>query len=343
MRRVFFCFLGLFCSVVQLYAQIEHEGVSYKYSSDYGGLEVIKSLSGHYSGDIVIASEVYYGGRQQPVVSIVPYAFMEDSITSVIIPETVNHIGLMAFWDCDYLLKVYCKREEPVDISYDKIFGSITKKVGTLYVSESAREQYKHATLWGSFSNITGNNNTKPYYTITFSCPEGVALMVNGKVLEIWNEPIDRDFEEGDTVSVQVLTSYKDHHLRYEGVVGDFVVDGEHVESQLEDLTYTFNDIRNNHHVYVSIAFFPFYFSVNQTDQGSFTMKQEEGTDIQIKVEPKDGYEVEQFVITSIGTYRDYTDRPDMWLDSGFNVWFSNTDGDRTLTIRYKRKEAGNE
>ena len=342
MNRVIICIIALLLFACDLYAQFESEGVSYKYSSEYGGLEVIKSLSGHYTGDIVIAPEVFYGGRNQPVVSIAMEAFRYDSITSVVIPETVENIGYMAFGNCDYLLKVYCKREEPIDISVNPVFGSITSKLGMLYVSGSARERYKHAPRWGSFKNITGNNNTKPYYTIMFSCPYMMDLVVNGKYMKVGETPVDKDFEEGSNITIEVLITYEESYIGDNVIRAEFMVDGKYVESQQDNLIYTLSDVRDNHDIYVNIAPIPRYISINETDNGSFTIKQEDNVYFRVKVEPQENYEVEELVLSESGDRHSYyTNSPDMWTNYNFYIWGETAGPDKKLTVRYKRKEGG--
>jgi hypothetical protein len=341
MNRVILCIIALLLFVSDLYAQFEYEGVSYKYSSEYGGLEVIKSLSGHYAGDIVIASEVFYGGRKQPVVSIGKKAFKDDSITSVVIPETVENIGYMAFGNCDYLLKVYCKREDPIDISDNPVFGAFTKKLGTLFVSASARERYKHAPSWSAFSNITGNNNTKPYYNIKFSCSRSLTLVINGDSIKVGGVPVDKDFEEGEDITIQIPSLYEGSYIENVFVCRGFMIDGKHVESQQDNLTYTLFDIRDNHNIYVDITPLPRYIYINETDNGSFTIKQEDNVYFRVKVEPNENYEVEEFVISEGALNYYYTNRPDLWTNYNFNIWGETAGTEKTLTVRYKRKEGG--
>ena len=75
------------------------DGITYMLSSNK--LWVASPENGDYEGDIVIPSEIKYGGKQYTVQGIFSYAFCYDrSLTSVSLPNTITEIGINAFLDC---------------------------------------------------------------------------------------------------------------------------------------------------------------------------------------------------------------------------------------------------
>ncbi|MGE4569455.1 MAG: leucine-rich repeat domain-containing protein [Bacteroidales bacterium] len=60
-----------------------------------------------YRGDIVIPSHVSHNGITYPVVTIGASAFQESAVTSVVLPEGVRAIALLAFDNCENLKTVH--------------------------------------------------------------------------------------------------------------------------------------------------------------------------------------------------------------------------------------------
>ena len=336
-------FIGLMFGSSEICAQFEYEGISLRYSSDYSGLEVIKSLSGSYSGDVVIPSEAPYSNKKYPIKSIASTAFNGDSITSITIPATIEHIGVAAFYDCDYLQKVYCLGEEPVYFNVVGFFGPFTTKLGTLYVPSAAREKYMNAVQWSDFYNITGNNNTKPYHSITFNTSTEAAIMIDGNLIKLRGIPIRKDFEEGDDVTIEIFPKYCDYEflnsMEYEGYIDKVLIDRDDITDQLSDNTFIIHNIQKDHHFNITISPYPPLFYINQSKEGSFSIAQQYETYFQLKLEPADGYEVDSVLINS----RDETNYVDNW--SEYNYYLGgyggllNSDAHQTLTVRFRRKE----
>lgn len=66
-----------------------------------GGVSQSTYYKNHYSGDVVIPSEVAYEGNTYTVTSIDDYAFcVSENLTSVTIPNSVTSIGESAFYNC---------------------------------------------------------------------------------------------------------------------------------------------------------------------------------------------------------------------------------------------------
>lgn len=80
-------------------------------------------------------------------------AFAETGLESVVIPATVNTIGVNVFW-CSYDLKeVTVKNPEPVWISWC-VFTGTSREKGTLHVPQGCLDVYRNASEWNMFQEI---------------------------------------------------------------------------------------------------------------------------------------------------------------------------------------------
>lgn len=80
-------------------------GICYYLYSETNTAEVTKSAN-PYTGDIYIPSTVTYDGKTYTVTSIDSWAFSEQNITSVSLPNTLYNIGSNAFYKCTNLQRV---------------------------------------------------------------------------------------------------------------------------------------------------------------------------------------------------------------------------------------------
>lgn len=100
------------------------------------------------------------------------------TLTFISIPEGVTSIGDWAFDSCSSLTSVVCYAEK-VPYLGNYVFSSVPTGKASLYVPESALEDYKAETQWNSFrmilpleeiplgiSNIEADDSNAPYYTL---------------------------------------------------------------------------------------------------------------------------------------------------------------------------------
>lgn len=71
----------------------------------------------------------------------------------IIIPESVIVIGNRAFFFCENLVKVTCKRKTPPIVGLN-IFHPYSLRHGTLHVPKGSIEAYRKDPFWGKFSTI---------------------------------------------------------------------------------------------------------------------------------------------------------------------------------------------
>ena len=107
------------------------------------------------------------------VTSIGESAFEDcHGLTSIEIPNSVTSIGNSAFYGCSGLTSVICKATS-VPSTGSAVFYNVPQSSATLYVPNSALENYKTTTPWNDFGNI------KPFDFINGSCGENVNFILN--------------------------------------------------------------------------------------------------------------------------------------------------------------------
>ena len=112
------------------------------------------------SNPLVFAEHLYLNGDEvkelvipDNTTSINKYTFIRCPITSLTIPESVNNIGVGAFWYCTKLSNVYCFAENVPQIdSHAFVLSSIDK--ATLHVPANSVDEYKSTSPWNKFKEI---------------------------------------------------------------------------------------------------------------------------------------------------------------------------------------------
>ena len=138
MKKLFTLFLALAASVGTLFAVNGTCGANLTWDLTDGVL----TISG--SGDM--AHWEWEGD--------VPWYSYHESITTVIIGDSVTGIGYLAFYGCIGLTSVTCKAVVPPTCGGDP-FAKVEKSI-PLYVPENSVYAYKVATEWENFTNIQG-------------------------------------------------------------------------------------------------------------------------------------------------------------------------------------------
>jgi len=99
------------------------------------------------------------------VISIGDAAFICSDLISVTIPNSVTSIGVDAFRNCNNLLKVISKIENPFNLRSDA-FSKNTLYNGTLYVPTGTIEKYKSTSGWNQFTFISDKVTYKLTYFV---------------------------------------------------------------------------------------------------------------------------------------------------------------------------------
>lgn len=122
------------------------------------------------------------------VVSIMDFAFASSKVKSVILPATLEHLGVNAFNFCLYLESVCCKAMTPPEAvsSFDYPLGDNV----VLYVPKGSKEQYMSAPVWKDFSNIVEGVLSSVHETVhpqaTFNTTgDGITITGHGTLVTI--------------------------------------------------------------------------------------------------------------------------------------------------------------
>ena len=266
------------------------------------------------------ASPLYYGADlylneeiitdliiPEDVTSIGEHAFRTcPSIISATLPEkiTVNvysfnwshiqtlrlkggedtHICNNAFYTCSDLIKVISESEIPPSIE-EQSFSTDTYYKGTLYVPVGAKNAYKEAKGWSSFSNIkegVPDANTKSYALII---SVGSGGTVSYGAFNYNNIKQTLFLDEGEDATLTLLP--------YSGYVIDAVtVNGQDVTAQINDNKYTITNISSNCLVEITFKYTPIYLTIKQTNTPSITQEVTREERYNLSITPTPGYKI---------------------------------------------------
>lgn len=108
---------------------------------------------------IYYARKLYFNGEfitklTIDATSIGDYAFYNcDSLTQIIIPDSLETIGEDAFYDCKNVKAIYCNANTPPACFNESTFHGIDRSI-PVYVPHSSIELYKSANSWSQFCNF---------------------------------------------------------------------------------------------------------------------------------------------------------------------------------------------
>ncbi|MBO5540340.1 MAG: leucine-rich repeat protein [Muribaculaceae bacterium] len=117
MKKILLSLLAIVCTVATASAAFTVDEFTYE---PYQSTVTIIKADASISGNVVIPSQVSYGGETYTVVNIGGSSFLGcNQVTSITIPNTVTSIGGSAFWSCTSLESIN------IPSSVSEIFGSI--------------------------------------------------------------------------------------------------------------------------------------------------------------------------------------------------------------------------
>lgn len=107
-------------------------------------------------GDIVIPETLSYWNQTYTVKEICDKAFMDATgLTGITIPNSVNYIGSLAFYNCTGLAEIHSQITNPTSAPLgNNVFYGVNKSTCKLYVPRGTLQLYKNAAQWKDFLNI---------------------------------------------------------------------------------------------------------------------------------------------------------------------------------------------
>ena len=166
-------------------SRFEKDGIYYHIPGGYNNTVWVCAKDENYNsyiGEVTIPATVTNAGTTYTVKAIEGWAFYDcTGLTKVTIPESVNQIGVCAFYSCPALQTIECLAVTPPRILSDETFSPYN---ATLYVPHGSVESYADATYWSNFTNILeigGGNQVFEYNGLYYSITGANTVMVTYK------------------------------------------------------------------------------------------------------------------------------------------------------------------
>ena len=148
-----------------------------------------------YESDVVIPEVLTFAVESFTVVGIDDGAFEDSYITSVSIPNTIQHIDDRAFYGCNNLTTVVVNIDSPLTIDGSTFSNRAN---ATLYVPSGAKAAYQVADYWKEFKEII--EMTAPSPSIVFADDYVKTICVAN-----WDTNGDGELSESEAAAVTDL------------------------------------------------------------------------------------------------------------------------------------------
>lgn len=202
----------------------------YIYDTTSGGGAVITDYVGTETGVLNVPDSFENEGVTYPVVAIGRNAFEEATATEINLPETVEKIGIYAFYNCKYLTKSNLpegiKVIEPYTYAGCKSMSEITIPDSVVYIGERAFNLCNASELVipSSVKSIGANAFYNNYYLTSLTLNEGLEKIGEGAFR---NGETPYTYEYIKEYSLTLPSTVKEigeRAFEYSGVSGEVVI-----------------------------------------------------------------------------------------------------------------------
>ena len=174
------------------------------------------------------------------VTNIGSYAFwLQSSLTSIVIPNSITHISIMPFNMCTNLNTIISEIESPFEI-YEDVFNTIPSDA-QLIVPQGTKAAYQATKGWNRFTNIVEAGGAEPeqpgqfhiddiYYKVTESGEAEVVSADNGVT----------------SITIPSTVSYNNTSYKIMAITKDAFEDCEHLSAVIWEPEVQFNAKVNN-------------------------------------------------------------------------------------------------
>ena len=237
---------------------IEVDGISYNLNSVEHTAAVANVVERNRGGSIVIPSTISSNGESYTVTSIRgassqegwkdrprPYGAFSDckNISSITLPETIESIGLAAFWGCESLdavfissLEKWCnikfdaKNEaegydywETNPLCYAKNLYVKGEKVTDLVIPENVTRILPGAFIGGDFSSVTFHEKVKSIGTASFlDCNSLKHIYSYSPEIRVQGYAGIMAFSNEENIVLHIREAFKDNYLTYKYNVSEY-------------------------------------------------------------------------------------------------------------------------